>query len=428
MADDKEDVNLLSDGGGGDDFPVLELSTDILPMADDEFDRLMSGDDAEPAPKPKTQTAPPPKDTPAKGKETPAKGKTTTSKAAPPAAPELEAGDIESVDDISEFLDDDGQGKGKGKATTTGEEGGGTDDGGEELDDETARIMFSNTYRHLVNQGIWNEVEGEGFDPDNMTPEVWAQVAIQQATETAHAFFDELVDRTGKYRNILDHAMRNGDPEDIINLFKEERYNDSLDLKQPADQKEIIRRYHINLLEWDKDTTESFINKAEADNELEKYATLADKQYKKHFKSQLDQRNMELKAREDKAAQDRLHFVETMTAVIDDTKLSNDKKQFLKKSLFTSSVQLSPTRSVTPFQAAMLKMQQNPQEYLDLIRFVMDRKAYLEAATAKKDNNTTQSAFRLKLNSGGSGKSAEIPAERQKTRRENPTELRFFRK
>jgi hypothetical protein len=435
MANEDSPLDLSN---GADD--VLELDSQITSLSDEDFDKLMSGEDITEPPAPtKTPAAPSTKEvSPSKGAvkgSAPAK----TDKAAETSS------EMEEIDDTTKFFAQDPTPKKKpGKAAPPPdddeeekadklpwpneeeeeEEEDKDKDKEEELDEETARVMLTNTYNHLVKTGIWKEVEGEGFDPENISAEVYGQIAAQQASEAAHEAFDELMDRTGKYRVILDHSLRNGNPDEIINLFKEEHQINALDPAVPIDQKEMIRKYYKDILEWENDDIETFINKAEADKELEKYSGIARKKYQKHIDTAINTKNTELKAREEKASQDKQLFVDTMSGAIDDLKLPREKADMLKRSLFVPAFKVSPQKTITAFQAQMLNIQQNPEEYLDLIRFVMDKKAYLERASVKKQNTQAQEQFKIKLN-GRSKIKSENPIQRQNNSKEQE-DLQFF--
>jgi hypothetical protein len=421
---------------GADD--VLELDTQITALGDEEFNRLMNGEDITEPPKPAVK--PPPVKQAPKTKTPPAKVSKT---ADAPAASE----EMDTIDDTEKFFGQqpakkktEKTEKHKGKEDEEGEEEelpwpnketedddrDDNEDTGDEPDEETTKLMLSSTYQHLVKTGVWKEVEGEGFDPNQMTSEVYAQIAAQQATEAAHEAFGELMDRTGKYRTILDHALRKGNPDEIIDLFKEEHKMNALDPKLPTDQKEMIRRYHTDIMEWDTADVDNFINKAEADNELEKYERIARKGYQRHIDSTIATKNAELKRKEDKATADREAFESTMSNVIDQLKLPGDRADMFKRALFEPAFKIAPDRTITAFQAKMMQVQNNPQEYFDLVHFIMDKKEYLHRATAKKENTQVQQQFKIKLNGGGI---TPVKSESNITRQRNSKEqeeLQFF--
>jgi hypothetical protein len=398
---------------------VLHLNTEIAELSDEEFDKLMSGDES--------IDTPPPKKAPAEEKPpapaAKAKVKTPATKIAPPVGDKEESKESTDIDELDDQDFEEAAKTPKAKAAPAE----GEKEEEAEPDDETTKQVLSSTYQHLVKTGLWREVEGDEFDPDNIDSDTYAQIATQQASDAAHEAFEELMDRTGKYRSILDHALRNGNPDEIIDLFKGEHQINALDPKVPTDQKEMIRKYYKDILEWESDDIESFINKAEADKELDKYSNIARKGYQKHIDTAVSTRNNELKARELKAQQDKQAFIDTMTSTIESLKANPQEREYLKRAIFTPAYKVSADKTITAFQAQMLNIQRDPQAYIDLIRFVMDKERYLKQVTAGKENKDTQEKFKLRLGGSATGtaKGAEIPVKRKTTSKEQE-ELQFF--
>jgi hypothetical protein len=409
-----------------------DITSSILPMGDDEFSALMKGGTP---PKP----AAPKKDSTPQGKQ----GSKTPAAAAPTQTPDDDdSTDIDAVD-IDDLYKPKKGAKGTkpaAKTAVTGEEGTDdtdtedtdttdTTDEGEEMDEESAKAVLSSTYRHLVDNGLWQEVEGDEFDPENITPDQWAEIAVEQATAQAHAAFDELMNRTGKYRAILDHALKNGDPDKIIDLFKEEQVTKAADITTEAGQETMVRRYYKNLLEWDDSDIESTINKLKADKELEKYAKIAQNKYQAHIDKSITAEETQRKQNEKKVEARKQQYAQTMSSAIAQLNLPADSKRFLQKSLLqpTPTKIGTETKSLTPYQAQMMKIQSSPADMLDLLQFVMDKKGYISRVKTQKQNVKNQNSFRIKLNgSSTSGKSGGVNPATRKQSREEETENIFL--
>jgi len=370
------------------------IESEIIPMSDEDFTSLMTGKAPVTKATPKADPAPKPDPKPA-GKPAPA-GKAATMPTAEEVLKDEDPGDtdIEEVSDIKDLFAGPDQKPGKQAASEKSQPAG---DGNIDL------AALRATADYLMEKGYWKEIEN--WENVDLTTEVYAQIAEQQAIEQAEDILSELMDRTGKYRKILEHAMSgHGSPDAILDLFQQERRLNATDPKNITDSETLIRNYYSTVVGWEDNDVESFIDKARTEKTLEKHSEFAKKKYQEFIDKQIQQQDStRLKAEKQAKAQREQYEVGVKNAIAK-FKFPAEFSSVMEQFAFKPAIKVPDTNKVlTGYQARMLQIQSNPEEYVDLLHYLLDKEGYIKSRSTVKQNKQNEKTFESILAGGRTG-------------------------
>lgn len=278
-------------------------------------------------------------------------------------------------------------------------------------------VDFKEATEFLIEKGIWQDFEGK--EKMQYDAETFGELWKQQSLSMAEGYFNELVDQSGPYgRAILEFAKNGGNPEQILDLFRESKRVQNLDTSTPENQEAVTREYY-KTLNWSKDKIEKEIRKKKEDLELEEEAAFA--------KTQLEERvEQEVKAKQ-KAQEERLKEQDRLEkefsknigdAIKNRTDLSETEKKEALKSLLSYDKKLEDGRYVNQFYIDFMKMQADPSSYIDLVLFVRDKNKFIEKLSKKAETSAAKKTFNfIKGNAAVSSKKDSGYAKNQTTNR-----------
>ncbi len=89
-------------------------------------------------------------------------------------------------------------------------------------DVDQSKVILKNTVNFLIEKGIWQDFDGR--DDLELDEETYAELAVKQDEARLTDKFNELVDSTGDYGEaIISHIKNGGNPDEIIDIFKEQK-------------------------------------------------------------------------------------------------------------------------------------------------------------------------------------------------------------
>lgn len=282
----------------------------------------------------------------------------------------------------------------------------------EEGEDETEHInhVLKSTVDYLIDKGVWKDFDGR--KDLKITEEAYAELALKQNQETAQEFFNELVDSTGDYgKAIFQHIRNGGNPDEIIDIFKEEKQLESFNLESERGQEEAVRKYYSEVVGWSQSKIEKYITtlKSEEDalkDESKEVTTKFDEI--RTARLQKIQEEQAEKINEQKRLQ--REYIDKLTGTIDQSKDLNDKeKKVIKSSVLNYTKKLPNGTPVNELYYKIYQIQQDPKEYLEFIQFVIDRDGYKKKIQVAKDGETVQNTWKfVKNNNAVTKKATEV--------------------
>lgn len=303
--------------------------------------------------------------------------------------------DIEIVEDLEDILKDKDDKEDKDKGKEDVEDKDGKDDKEEKEDTENSDVkgILKSTVDFLIEKGEWFDFEGrEDLDIDEKK---YAELALKQTQAKVSEMFNELVDSTGPYgKAIIGFVSKGGDPEQIIDIFKEKKEVESFDTSSEDGKKALISKYYKEVLNWKGDRIDRHISGLIANDELDtessEITNLFDEYHKKELQRISEKQEIELEKEREREER----FKDSIVSAIDSRKdISEKDKKLLEKSILQYSNKLADGTQVSDFYVKFAKTQSNPEEYIDLVRFVMDKEAYIKSLKKEIENKVTEKTF-----------------------------------
>lgn len=269
---------------------------------------------------------------------------------------------------------------------------------------EQINAVLKNTVDYLVKTGQW--VDFDGRENLEMTEEVYADLVSQQDEYRVTDMFDKLVDSTGAYgKAIINHIKNNGNPDEIIDIFKEQNKVNQIDTSTEAGKQSLIEKYYTEVLGWKPDKVQKTIKRLITDDEIGTEFTDTKDLYEKHYAKQLAEVN---KAANDQKEAEKVRtkqFTDSIKAAIDeDTTITPQQKAILASNVLDFKHKLADGRKVNDFYVKFAEMQANPKEYVRLVQFVMNREAYEKQRDLEKTTKIAKDTFNFVKGNAALGK------------------------
>lgn len=299
----------------------------------------------------------------------------------------IEDVDIDADEDEEEVDEDDDEKKvDKTKAAAKVET---TDkgDSGEKVE------VLKATVDYLIEQGLWQDFEGR--EDMEFTEETYAKLVAEQDKLRVHGMFEELVDSTGPFgKAIIEFTKNGGNPDEIIDLFKEQKTTEAISIDKPEGQKTIIKQYYTDVMGWKPEKAEKYITKLTLDGELESEAAEVKDLYGNFYKKEADRLNAQQEEFATKQREAEQAFESNIRSAVKERKdLTAGEKKMVEEYLLSYDQKLPNGNMVNKFYVNFAKMQSNPADYVDLVMFVMDKQKFVQKVQKQEESKATAKAF-----------------------------------
>lgn len=307
------------------------------------------------------------------------------------------------------------------------------DDENEEDDDEdetgvTVSDFLKARVNLLIEKGEWSPFEKDGKKPEDLewTEELFEEVELEQRAAWKESAREEILDNFGPYgRDIAQYSENGGDPDDLIDIFKEEQAVKAIDITTEQGQKDMVFEYLTKVVGRSAQKAQRDIERFIADKELEDEA----KEAKSKIEAGLKREREDLiKAQEDakkahekrtKDAQDKFSAEVTDLVSKSDDIPADEKKQIIKM-LTTFKKELPNGTKVNEFYGVLAEFRKNLPNYIKLVRLVLNPDKFMKSIENKGKTKQAEKAFKLArgANAGKKAKpSSDIGGNRGTTKK-----------
>lgn len=301
------------------------------------------------------------------------------------------------------------------------------DDKGENDDDSPVDVsdFLKARVELLLKKGEWKPFEFDGKKPDEIEwdEETFEEIELQQRAWAKDALKEELLDTFGPYgRDIAEYAANGGNPEDLIDIFKEQQEVKAIDISTEEGQKEIVFQYQTQILKRSPQRATKEIERAIADKLLEDDAKEAKEMIEGHLSEQaeaLKTQQAEAKAafeRQTKANQKK--FVDDVTEIVNKADdIPVDEKKEVLKLLTNFRHELPNGAKVNDFYYKLAEFRKDLKNYVNMVRFVNNPERFMKSLKNDGKTQEAEKSFRLARGSQSKKKakpSTEIGGDRAK--------------
>ena len=277
-----------------------------------------------------------------------------------------------------------------------------------EEDEQFVNEGLRNVAKFLISKGQWFDFEGSEEYLDKINPESFEELALKQDEDRLNQSFNDLVDSTGDYgKAIFAHIKQGGNPDDVIDIFKEQKAIQAIDTKSVDGQKAIIEKYYSEVLNWKPEKVRKQIERIIVDDELETEAAEVEEKFNESYKERLAEiQQQEIQRKEDQKRKEQV-FVSSIThSLASREDLEATDKANIQKALFTFKNKLPDGTLVNDFYLKFAEIQSKPEEYIDLVDFVLNKDKYKKKLESKGATVEAKRHWNF-TRTGGSGKQVE---------------------
>lgn len=258
----------------------------------------------------------------------------------------------------------------------------------EESTDASVVEVLKNTAKYYISKGLWKDFEGSEEALNNLTEEGYADLAEKQYDAILEERHNEKIAKTGDYgKAIFDYIENGGNPDEVIDLFKEQQRIELIPIDSEDGQKQLIEKFYTEVYDWTSAKAKKYIDNLVSNDELESEAQEVDTKYKEYFKKEVESAQLQQKVAF-QAEQDRQkEFIKTINNKLTERKDFTEKeRKIIQEAVFKYDKTLSDGTKVNAFYEKFAQMQKNPDDYLDLVNFVMNKEGYNAKVKAKEEN------------------------------------------
>lgn len=256
------------------------------------------------------------------------------------------------------------------------------------------KSVLKNTVNYLVDKGLWKDFDGR--EELELDEELYAELSAKQEEAKVAELFDELVNSTGLYgKSIINHIKRGGNPDEIIDIFKEQKSVQNFDIQDIDGQTSLVEKYYKEVVGWNKSKIDKYINNLRSEEDgLEEEAKDVQSKFDKIYESQLAE--LEEKEESERLAREenQKRYKEELSSTIDTSdKYTDHEKKLIKNSLLKFDKKLQDGTPINSFYLRFAEIQKDPAQYADLVHFVMDREGYDRKKEVKTNSKAVEKTW-----------------------------------
>ena len=298
----------------------------------------------------------------------------------------------------------------------------------EEKVKEAKSVNFKNLVDHFVESGKWVDFEGRD-EIEEVSEDDFYKISEQQDEFRVSSKFNDVLDKTGSYgKAIIEFEKNGGNPTQLLELFREQRDIQNVDLSDQDNQEEVIKAYYEAQGEddeWIRDYVDSL--KDRGDEAFKKDAEKKHVKLLEGNKQEVAQLQVQQKQfQEEQENAQKFFQTNTRKAIHSKEDWSNSEKKDLEKFLLAYDKRLPDGRVVNSLFLKMTEIQQDPAKYVEFAKFIQDMDKYKEEVKKQATTETVKKQWKLIKDSEGEGyKKASLMPDEVKSKRQDPFSLTF---
>lgn len=281
------------------------------------------------------------------------------------------------------------------------------DETDDEEDDETGGVETDEDVKDflqkrgelLIKKGEW--VDFEGREDFEWTEENFAQLEIDQRKHQKEQMVEEILNSFGPTgREIAQYTANGGNPDDLIDIFKEQQRVENLTVDTEEAQKAVVLKYETEFLGKKPERVKKYIDSLIADKDLKDAANEAKEAMEANLAEQAtqlqEQQEAVVKQQQSKQKADIQRFSNDVSNVINaDKSITPEEKAQLLKVLTKYDKRLPNGTPVNEFYNKFAEFKKDLKNYVKFVRFVMNPEKYEKGLTNKGKTDAVEQSFKL---------------------------------
>lgn len=267
--------------------------------------------------------------------------------------------------------------------------------------------LLKNSVEYLIEKGIFKDFEGR--EETEMTEEFFAELLEKQAEAKAEERYLERKSQSGEFGEImLEYLEKGGEPDKMIDIFKEKKAVEDFDIKDDDSKKELVTKWYKEVHGWKSDRIKRLVDGLIAeDGALDNEAEEIKNKYQENYKKQIQVLNQEQEQYHQEQIKRQKAFESNITKAITENKEYDDKrKKLVKDSIFRFKT-LEDGTKVNDFYVKLAEIQSKPEAYIELAEFIMDKEGYLKRKAVDVENKVVDKTFKFLKGNGSLDKTTK---------------------
>lgn len=294
----------------------------------------------------------------------------------------------------------------------------------EDKEKEASSLNFKNLVDHFIESGKWVDFEGRE-EIEEISEEDFLKISEQQDEYRLNQKYQNV----GDYgKAIIDYEKNGGNPSNLIEIFRERRDLQNINLNDEDSQEEVIRAFYENQGEDDEWINEYIATQKDKGGDLfkkdaeKKHARLLEAN--KAEQKELEERQSQIK-KEQEESQKAFHST-IRKSIHSKEDWSNAEKKDLEKFLLSYDKKLQDGRSVNGLFLKMIEIQQDPAKYIEFAKFIQDMDKYKQKVEKKAATETAKRDWKLIKDSEGEGyKKSTVLPDQISAKKRDPFSITF---
>lgn len=295
--------------------------------------------------------------------------------------------DIPFIENVDEIKTDDSETKTDDRSDDSTDDN--KDDNKSDVNIEEVKTVLKNTTNFLIEKGIWADFEGrEDLELDE---ETYAELSLKQAESQVQELFSELLDSTGDYgKAIISHIKNGGNPDEIIDIFKEQKQVENLDITKANNAEGLIEKYYSEVVGWSEQKIKRYLDTLKADEDgISTEAAEVQQKFEEIYNEQLKEITAQQEREKQQREAENRKYLSKLSETIDSFEdFTEEDKKIVKNSVFKTTKKINGV-PVNEFFAKFYEIQKDPKQYVKLVHFVMAPDKYEGKIQSKEQKNVT---------------------------------------
>jgi hypothetical protein len=283
---------------------------------------------------------------------------------------------------------------------------------GDEDEEERIKDFLKARAEHLIKKGEW--ADWDGRDKTDWTEETFAEMELQQRQNARDKMREELLGSFGPYgKQIAEFSENGGDPDELIDIFKEEQRAQSLSIETEADQREVVFLFETQFNNRKPERARKYIDGLVTDKELANEAKEAKEKMEEYWANERetlveDQKQAALDAKKKQKESFEKFSTEVTKFITDSKDIPDAEKQSIIKVLTKFDKKGPNGLPVNDFFFKFAEFKKDLPNYISLVRMVLNPKGFSKQLKNEGKTESVEKGFALirKTNKSKKNKSA----------------------
>lgn len=286
-------------------------------------------------------------------------------------------------------------------------------DSSESYQDIDTSEFFRAQAKGLVERGLWEEFEELDDENFEWTEENYGKLIEAQAKWKAEELYNSSIEASGPYgKAIFDYIQKGGDPNDLISIFQEMKEINEVDTTTEDGKLEYLKRYYVDELGWPeskfKRDSSNWIDNEVLDEEV----GIVKEKLNASLAAKAERKRQEAEAYKKQQEEVQQNFANNINSALSQREdITEKERREILSDILTYNQKLPDGRVVNKVTLDFMKLQADPQSYIDFVRFVRNPKKYNSSKEKEGESRANKKTWNLIKGNGSIDKkgSGSIP-------------------